>query len=206
MTRIFPQPEFGESLPAANPSDEAARLLSQRRSTAPEYLAEPGPSPAETEAILRIGARAPDHRRVFPFRFIVFEGEARGRAGAIIESAFLASDPEAAPDKAAFERGRFLRAPLVVAVVSKVDRTHRTPEWEQLMTAGAVCENLLLAASAYGFGAAWITEWYAYDRRVLTEFGLGAEERIAGFVYIGSAREEPKERLRPDLEALIRRF
>lgn len=206
MTRICPQPEFGESLPAAHPSDEGARLLSRRRSAAPELLAPPGPGPAELEAILRIGARAPDHRRVFPFRFILFEGEGRERAGIVLGDAFRANEPDAAPEKAAFEQARFMRAPLVIAVVSKVDRTHRTPEWEQVLTAGAVCQNLLLAASAFGFGAAWITEWYGYDRRVLAGFGLEAEERIAGFVYVGTAKESLKERLRPDVAALTSRF
>jgi nitroreductase len=206
MTKILPQPQFGEALPAACPSDEAARLLSCRRSTAPDFLGEPGPARGEIDAILRIGARVPDHRRVVPFRFILFEGEARARAGTILAAAFRDNEPEAPAEKAAFEGARFLRAPLVVAVVSKVDRAHRTPAWEQILTAGAVCQNLLLAASAFGFGASWITEWYGYDRGVLAGFGIADEERIAGFVYIGTAREAPKERQRPDVGALTCRF
>lgn len=180
--------------------------MSYRRSTAPELLGEPGPSPAETSALLRIAARVPDHRRVFPFRFVVFDGEGRARAGAVLGGAFRANEPDATQERVAFEEARFLRSPLVVAVVSKVDRAHRTPEWEQIMTAGAVCQNLLSAASAYGFGACWITEWYAYDRRVLAGFGLSAEERIAGFVYIGTAKGQLKERPRPDVGALTQRF
>lgn len=199
-------PEFGAPTPAAHPSDAAVRLLSLRRSTSPELMGEPGPDAAQLAAILTIAARAPDHRRVYPFRFIVFEGRARDRAGDILATAFAAVEPAADAERLEKERRRFLRAPLVVGVVSKVDRAHKTPEWEQILTAGAVCQNLLLAASAHGFAACWITEWYSYDPAVRAAFGVAAEERLCGFVYIGAAREHPKERQRPELSALITRF
>lgn len=202
----FRAPDFGESLPAAHPSPEAVRMLRLRRSTSADLLCDPGPDPQTLRALLEIAARAPDHRRVYPFRFIVFEGDARARAGGIIAAAFEANEPGSAEARIDSERRRFLRAPVVVAVVSAVDRAHRTPEWEQVLTAGAVCQNMLLAASAHGFAAQWLTEWYGYDRRVLDGFGLKPHERIAGFVYIGAAREDPKERQRPDLDGLISRF
>lgn len=202
----FTPPEFGEKLPAAHPSDDTIELLRLRRSTAADLMTGPGPGAGQLRSILSIAARVPDHRRVNPFRFIVFEGAARAAAGEILAHAFLANEPEASAERVDAERRRFLRAPVVVAVVSAVDRTHRTPEWEQILTAGAACQTMLIAASAHGFAAQWITEWYAYDRAVLEAFGLFAGERIAGFVYLGTAKEPPLERQRPELSALLSRF
>jgi nitroreductase len=202
----FRLPELGEPTPAAHPSPEAVRLMRLRRSTSPELMGEPGPDAETLHAILEIGARVPDHRRVYPFRFIVIEGERRAAAGALLAARLAATDPGADAAKLDIERRRFLRAPTIIVVASRVDRNHKTPEWEQILTVGAVCENLLIAASAHGFASCWLTEWPAYDQGVRAGLGLSDDERVAGFVYIGSARESPKERPRPDLAALITRF
>jgi nitroreductase len=169
-------------------------------------LREPGPDEKTLRSILAIAARAPDHRRVTPFRFILFQDDARGRFGDALADAFQADNPGESSERIEKERNRFLRAPVVVAVVSSVDPEHRTPEWEQLLTAGAVCQNMLLAASAHGYAAQWITEWYAYDDRILQALDLGRHEKVAGYIYIGSAKEDPKERARPDLDAVISHF
>ena len=190
----------------AHPSAEAGKMLRLRRSCPADMLREPGPSADTLQAILGIAARVPDHRRVTPFRFILFEGEARARFGAVLKEAFLADRPDATAKQADYEANRFLRAPVVVAAVSSVNPGHRTPEWEQVLCAGAACQNMLLAASAHGFAAQWLTEWYAYDDRVKGALGLGEDERIAGFVYIGTAAEDPKERARPVLSEIISRF
>ncbi len=202
----FRAPAFGEPLAPAYESQDMVRALRLRRSTPAELLGDPGPDPETLRAILEIAARVPDHRRVAPFRFILFEGDAREKAGRILGDVFESNEPGSGDSRIAAERKLFLRAPVVVAVVSAVDKTHRTPEWEQILTAGAVCYNMLLAAGAHGFAAQWITEWYAYDHRVLDGFGVQPGERIAGYVYIGTAKEHPKERLRPDVDALISRF
>jgi nitroreductase len=202
----FIPPAFGTPLAAAHPSEETIRLLRLRRSTSADMLTVPGPNAEELQSILYIASRVPDHRRVFPFRFIVFEGEARAAAGEVLARAFKAANPAAEEKHVAIERGRFLRAPAVVGIVARIDSNHKTPEWEQTLTVGAVGENLLIAASAHGFAANWITEWYSYDRAVLEAFGLAPGERMAGFVYLGTAKEPPKERLRPDLSGLISRF
>jgi len=199
-------PELGDEMPPAQPSAAAVDLLRLRRSTPADFMTGSGPDPETLKAILTIAARAPDHRRVVPFRFIVFEGNARARFGEVLKTAFLANEPEADETRAEYERNRFLRAPVVVAVVSSVDREHRTPEWEQVLSTGAVCQNMLLAASAHGFAAQWITEWYAYDEKVTSALGLSAQERIAGFVYLGTAKENPKERARPDINAITSRY
>ncbi len=199
-------PEFGEDLPPHRISPETIELLARRRSTAADLLGPPGPDDDAIRTILHVATRVPDHRRVVPFRFVIFNGEARARAGDILADAFKRAEPDAEGPRVEKERGRFLRAPVVVAVVSAVDRNHKTPEWEQILTAGAVCQTMLIAASAHGFAAQWLTEWCAYDDNVRRAFGLEPDERIAGYVYLGTARENPKERQRPDFTSLITTF
>ncbi|WP_375211415.1 nitroreductase family protein [Hyphococcus sp.] len=199
-------PELGDILPSSYPSEATLEMLRRRRSCPADFLTGPGPDAAQLEDILTIAARVPDHRRVVPFRFVVFEGDARARFGAVLKKAFLKNEPEADDAKAAYEENRFLRAPVVIAVISKTDPSHRTPEWEQILCAGAVCQNMLLAASAHGFAAQWLTEWYAYDEAVLGALGLAMGEKIAGYVYIGTAKEDPKERGRPDMPSIVSRW
>src|SRR5947207_2987735 len=185
---------------------EALELLKTRRSLKPVELASPGPSPAEIETLLTVAARVPDHGKLTPWRFIVFEGDARLAAGAAIEAAFRAKYPEATPEQVGYEHKRLARAPLVIAVVSRAGPHVKIPEWEQQLSAGASAMSLVFAAHAMGYAASWITEWYAYDRRVLDFLGLAANERIAGFVHIGRPAKPPEDRERPDLEAIVSRF
>jgi nitroreductase len=186
--------------------NDTVALLQQRRSVAPQLLREPGPGPAEIETLLGIAARVPDHGRLVPWRFILIEGEARARIGAAIAAAFRADQPEADEGKVAFERNRLARAPLVVAVVSRARPHAKIPEWEQALSGGAVCMNLLNAAAALGYGASWLTEWFAFDRRVLDALGLAADERMAGFVHIGTPSEKPADRPRPALADIVSRL
>jgi len=199
-------PELGETLASAHPSQATLEALRTRRSTPADFLTGPGPDAAQLHDILTIAARAPDHRRVVPCRFIVFEGEARARFGRALKEVFLENEPDADAARAECEGNRFLRAPVVVAVISSTNPDHRTPEWEQILTSGAVCQNMLLAASAYGFAAQWLTEWYAFDEKALAALGLEPGEKVAGYVYIGTAKEEPKERGRPDMKTIISRW
>jgi nitroreductase len=186
--------------------NETLDLLRQRRSVAAQLLGAPAPAPQEIEMLLTIASRVPDHGRLAPWRFILIEGDARHRIGETIAAAFSADQPHADSDKLALERGRVARAPLVIAVVSRARPHVKIPEWEQILSAGAVCMNLITAAAAMGYGANWITEWYAFDRRVLDALGLDPDERIAGFVHIGTPRETPAERARPDLSSLVTRL
>jgi nitroreductase len=181
-------------------------LLRHRRSVKPNELSPPGPSPAELETLLTIASRVPDHGKLTPWRFVVFEGDARQKAGEAIAKAFVAKYPDAKPEQIAYERTRLARAPLVIAVVSRAAPHVKIPEWEQVLSSGAAAMNLLVAAQALGFGAAWITEWYAYDRSVLDAFGLAAHEKIAGFVHIGRPAEPPEDRPRPPLAEIVTRF
>jgi nitroreductase len=181
-------------------------LLSVRRSVGPNFLTGPGPSATELETLLKIASRVPDHGKLAPWRFIVFEGEARDRAGEAIARAYAEANPQADAARLAAERTRLARAPLVIGVVSRAAAHPKIPDWEQILSAGAVCMNLLTTASAMGFAASWITEWYAYDRRVLSAFGLSPQERMAGFVHIGTATSPSPDRPRPALADIVARF
>lgn len=189
-------PREGEDLAPAHQSADTLALLARRRSTVAKCMGGPGPSAGQIDTLLRLAARTPDHGKLFPWRFIVFEGEARTRFGEILERRLRETEPGGPQERYAFERARFERAPLVVAVISDVTPDHKIPEWEQILSAGAVCFNLLVGASAMGYAAQWLTEWYAYDPVTRDALGLADTERVAGFVYIGTAKENPTERPR----------
>ncbi len=175
-------------------------FLATRRSNLAKVMGGPGPDEVTREKLLEIAARVPDHRKLAPWRFVLFEGEARANFGQHIASAFMADNPNAPADRAVFEGARLNRAPLVVAVISApVECPRGTPKWEQELSAGAVCFNLCLAAQAHGFGAQWLTEWYTYDDAVNGALGLADTERVAGYVYIGTPDAPASPRTRPNL-------
>ena len=178
-------------------------LLKTRRSVPPMLLAEPGPDHAALEAILTLAARVPDHGKLAPWRFIVIAGEARARIGETIAATFAADNPDASPERLEQERRRLMQAPVAVAIVSRAGPHVKIPEWEQVLSAGAAAMNLVIAANAYGFATSWLTEWYAYDRRILDALGLAPAEKMAGFVHIGTAREVPSDRVRPELAEIV---
>ena len=185
------------------PAPETLDLLLSRRSGSAKAMIGPGPTDDQLKTLLACAARVPDHGKLAPWRFIVFRDEARARVGSILEDAIRKADPAAGPERLAQERTRFLRAPLVIAVISKPRQGVPIPEWEQHLSAGASCQTLVIAAHAMGFVANWITEWYAYDRNVLAALGLSPEERVAGFIYIGHPKDSLVERPRPDLATLV---
>lgn len=188
-------------------SQELLDLLLTRRSVKPAMLTEPGPSPAQLDTILTAASRVPDHKKLEPWRFIVFEGEARADFGRVLLKACLAEDKETpSAARLELERSRLLRAPVVVAVISRVVPNPAAPEWEQILSCGAACFNLCLAANALGFGTAWLTEWYAFSPAVKTALAPANNERIAGFIYIGTAKEKQPDRERPNLAKVVTRW
>lgn len=199
-------PEFGAPLPVSRPSEATLAFLAHRRSIPVAKFAGPGPSPDEVDALLRIAARVPDHGKLGPWRFIVFEGAARQAAGAVLEAAARRSQTHLPEEALTLEAERFTRAPVVVAVVSRLIESPKIPEWEQRLSAGAVCHQLILAASAMGYVGQWLTEWCAYDADVLAAFGLGAGEKIAGYIYLGSVTEASPERVRPNVAERVTRW
>jgi nitroreductase len=179
----------------------ALDLLLSRRSGSAKAMSEPGPSQEQLAAILKAGARAPDHGKLFPWRFIVFEGDGRERFGQMLGNILeVEGERERQIDE---ERKRFLRAPVVVGVISAARELIKIPLWEQELSAGAVCQNLLIAAHASGFVANWITEWYAYHPKVKEQLGLKPGERVAGFIYIGTSTVELEERPRPEMDKIV---
>ena len=192
-----PIPEFGTPLPL-QPAPDVLRFLALRRSSAAVTLTDPAPGPAQLADLLRIAARAPDHGKLTPWRFVILEGPDKmafaGRLEALAEHR---------GDRALAGKLTKLKAPPMAVVVISSPRAAAIPEWEQVLSAGAVCTNLLDAALAMGFGANWITDWYSYDAEATAILGLRAGERVAGFLMIGTAREAPLERERPDLDPLI---
>ena len=186
--------------------NESLETLLTRRSVKASDLYASGPDAAQLETLLTAAARVPDHGRMVPFRFVVFEGAAREAMGVAVRDAFVRDHPKAGADKIALEAGRFTRAPLVIAVISRI-RKGKHPQWEQVLSAGAVCQTMLLAAKSMGFGAQWLTEWYAYDQDVRAALGCDKRENIAGFIHIGTAPDiSPEERERPDLSEIVTRF
>jgi nitroreductase len=205
MIHLPPPPQENDPLPAPAPDEALGRFLALRRSTKVAHLVEPGPDPATVDAIIRLGARVPDHGKLSPWRFIVLEGGARAAKGAALAALVAARRPGCDPALLELERTRFERAPVVVIVVSTAAPHPKIPNWEQELSAGAACFGILLAARAFGFGGCWLSEWPAYDADAAAALGLVEGERAAGFLYLGTAREPPTERARPDVATRITR-
>ena len=190
----------------ATTQNAALELMARRRSAPPLTMTGPAPDAAELETLLTLAVRTPDHGKLAPWRFIVFEGDARTRAGAFFAEIFAARHPGSSEDQLAVERKRFAHAPLVIGVISRAAPHAKIPEWEQILSAGAVCMNLTHAASALGFVSAWLTQWVAYDRDVLNALGVATDERVAGFVHIGRRDGAVEDRPRPSLADAVTRF
>ena len=181
-------------------------LLATRRSVPAAYLAAPGPSAAELDRLLSIAARVPDHGKLVPWRFVVFEGDAREAASGRLLALYRARNPDADVDTLGKETNRLAKAPLVVGVVARPAPHPKIPEWEQWLSAGAVCMTLVVAAHAMGYAANWLTGWPASDTEAKALFGVAADETIAGFVHIGTPAERPADRARPDMAAIVTRW
>ena len=195
-------PEFGAPLPIGDGSPTVLDFLAHRRSASAATLRAPAPDADQLADILRLAARVPDHGKLSPWRFIVLEGAAKAAFVTRLEA--LAAG-HAEPEKAAGALFKIRIPPMSVVVVSRVTEG-KIPAWEQKLSSGAVCMSLLIAAQAMGFGANWITDWYAYDARVDALLGLVTGETVAGFVHIGTAAEAPQERVRPELDAIVSRW
>ncbi len=193
-----PEPELGQAISLGERQQGVLNFLATRRSASALALTEPGPDAAQLADLLRLAGRVSDHGKLFPWRFIVLQGEAKARfADGLRNIAKTRTDT----DKAQTALGKLVNPPLSVAVISS-PKPGNIAEWEQVLSAGAVCASLINAASAAGFGANWITDWYAYDDAATTLLGLDAGERVAGFIYIGTPKDAPLERARPNLDAL----
>ena len=177
--------------------------LETRRSIPAFQMCEPGPSRPEIMEMLKLASRVPDHGKLAPWRFVVYTGAERERISLELARVAMANKPDMADDMIAVEKTRLTRAPVVIAVVSCAAPHVKIPEWEQVLSAGAVCLNLSMAANALGYVSNWLTEWFAFDESVHPLLGVASGERIAGFIHIGTPKMHPGERARPDLADIV---
>ncbi len=172
-----------------------------RRSVLIKNMVEPGPNAEELETILTIATRVPDHRKLEPWRLLVLQGEARQEFGENL-AAVKAQKEDIQGIQVDIEKDCFMRAPLVIVVISS-SVVHKTPEMEQILSAGAVCQNINIAAASLGYASQWITGWSCLDAAAQQSIGLSGKEFVAGYLYIGSCDEKPLDRQRPDLDELV---
>lgn len=182
---------------------DALELLKTRRSPRIPDLAEPGPDDSELETLLTVASRVPDHGKLVPWRFLVLRKEGRAPLAQALAACFRKDHPEATEDQIAKEVSRYEQSPLIVGVISRAAPHPKIPEWEQILSAGAVCMSLVIAAHALGYGANWVTGWAAYDRSCLDLLKVAPSERVAGFVHIGTPAAALEDRQRPKLDEIV---
>ncbi len=188
-------------MPFNEPAPDAYDFLINRRSVKTRDMVEPGPGHATIRAIMAAAMRVPDHGKLAPWRFILLDSKAQQeKLGDLIETSLL-SEGDVSDDTAAKMAGYATQAPLlIVAVYSPSDTKKAIPKWEQQLSTGAACQNLINAVHAKGFVAQWLTGWAASSADVMRGLGLTGGERIAGFIFIGSMGRVPSERPRPSFE------
>ena len=182
---------------------ETLNYLHHRRSVTLPFLQEPGPSPSELEELLKIGLRVPDHGKLAPWRLVLYSGDARAEIGERLASICVAETPDLSEEAREKERNQFLPAPLTIGVISCPKDHPKIPKIEQLLSAGAVAFNLVHAANALGFGAHWVTRWFAYHAEAAEMLGAGPDEQFVGFVHIGTPTSRLEDRPRPDISQAV---
>jgi|SRR5690242_9879924 len=189
-----------EPQPAVRPLE----FLHNRRSVPAAQLLPPGPTRDELREIVSTAIRVPDHGKLTPWRLIAFTGDAGARYGEALAMLHLQVDPGVPEKKLAKDRERFAHSPVVLAVIARIDERHpKIPAQEQLLSAGCLAFNLLLAAQAAGFGAQWLTGWSCYDREAAKLLDLADDERAIAYIHIGNRGAEPPERIRPDVDQVL---
>ena len=180
---------------------DAIELLLTRESAL--KLGAPGPSPAELDRIFAAAVRAPDHGRLRPWHFVVIDESRRAAFGDLMADSMRRREPDATPEQLQRERDKAFRAPCIVAVAAKLQRGHKIPEIEQIASASAAAQTIMLAVPALGYGAVWKTGAPAYDPFVKTALGLAAEDQILGFLYIGTQTGGPSPLPRPEAQTFV---
>ena len=176
-------------------------MLARKSAPIPE-LNEPAPSDEEIRTMLTIASRVPDHGRLAPWRFILYRGAARDRIGEMLAARAEQREGPLTDGRRQQELARFSRAPLVIGVVSMPRENPKIPQWEMFLSGGAAAMNLVIAANALGYGTNWITNWYSDDEEGRRILGLAPQERVVGFVHIGTFSGDAPERPRPDVDTL----
>lgn len=185
-----------------NDTSSLLAFLKTRKSASVKAMTGPGPNAGQLDDMLSLAVRVPDHGKLMPWRFISFSGDARAEVGKRFSARWGELHPDHGHESLDFQAKLFMRAPTVVAVVSKAAAHPKIPVWEQQMSAAAVCFNLILAAQAHGFDAQWQTDWVAYDAGAKSKMGIGSDEQVAGIIYIGTSAVALEDRPRPDAGSL----
>ena len=184
---------------------EIVNFLSKRRSVTAKMMSEGNLSQEHLDLILNAGLRVPDHGAVKPWKICVIRGKGRKKFDEkVILTEYMKNNSDASSEILKMESTRFQRANTIIAVISSPIPNHKIPQWEQILSAGAVCTTILYSAQSLGYAAQWITEWYAYNANVIKKLGGNPiNDKIAGFVYIGEKYREPKERSRPNINEYV---
>jgi nitroreductase len=186
-----------------NDLSSTATLLATRRSGKPRDMIAPGPDSAQLRQILEAAMRVPDHGKLAPWRFVIVDADRRAAFADLLKDAYRAEKPEAGRLELEAMEQFAQQAPVLVAVLSTPAQNSKIPLWEQELSAGAVCMNLLIATHAAGFVGSWLTGWPSYNGQVLESLGGSPNDKIAGFLFLGSPGRELEERPRPTYEAVV---
>ncbi|WP_262694292.1 nitroreductase family protein [Kordiimonas aquimaris] len=187
------EPDFNTPNPATYD------LLMTRRSVRTRDMASPGPDHNAIKKILAAGMRVPDHGKLAPWRFIVLTGPERAKLGKAIQDGMIA-EFESSPKVAEKMSGYATQSPALIIAIYSPNDSRPIPEWEQQLSTGAACQNMIIAATALGYAAQWLTGWASYSKYVAKALQMKPKEKIAGFMFFGDHTENPKERPRPDPE------
>jgi nitroreductase len=194
-----------DSIMQLNDTSSVLAFLKSRKSASAKAMAGPGPSKAQMDEILEIAVRVPDHGKLAPWRFILIEGEGRATVGHGFAEVWSKNNPNHGADSLDFQGSLFMRAPVILIVVSTASVHAKIPLWEQQLSSAAVCYNAVLAATALGFDAQWQTDWVAYDEGAKAVMGVTPHEKISGIIYIGTSSVPMEDRPRPDVSSLLSR-
>ena len=189
-----------------NDTSSLLTFLKTRKSASAKAMGEPGPSPSVLDEILQLSLRVPDHGKLAPWRLVVFEGAARAKVGEAFKARWAELNPTHGAEALEFHAGLFMRAPVVVVVVSSAADHPKIPIWEQQLSAAALSFNLVLSAQAHGFDAQWQSDWVAYDAKAKAAMGVAEAEKVAGVVYIGTSTLPLEDRPRPELATVVTRW
>ena len=185
-----------------NDLSSPAALMATRRSGKPRDLGDPGPSPEQLDRILAAATRTPDHGKLAPWRFVIIPADRRDAFHTLLERAYRAERPDAGKVELEAVRQFAYQAPALIVAFSAPAHASHIPIWEQELSAGAACMNLLVATHAEGLAGGWLTGWAAYSDIVRDAFG-GPGERIAGFLFLGTPARALEERPRPLRDAVV---
>ena len=182
-----------------------SNFFSKRRSVMAKKMSSDPIDEQDLNSILQAGIRVPDHGALSPWKLKVIQGNALKRIDEeVILSEFIKNKPDSEKSANDIESKRLQRASIVLAVLSTPVDHPKIPEWEMILSSGAVCMNLLSCAQSLGYAAQWLTEWYAYNNKILEYLSARKDiDKISGFIYIGHKVEEPNERRRPDPKNVI---